>query len=173
MQLLYSSTCCYSVPAMITMSFRAEMVTPDGYSAAECAKRLSGAGADIVGVNCMRDPERTYPIIEQMRGATDAYLAAQPVAYACSNETPWFTGTAAFPDRLEPTRMTRYEMSDFAIRARDMGVNYIGSCCGSGAVHVREMARALGKISGEEDWTPDPENPMSDTEYNWRRVRDS
>ena len=150
-----------------------EMVTPDGFSAAECAKRLSDAGADIVGVNCMRDPERTYPIIEQMRGATDAYLAAQPVAYACSNETPWFTGTAAFPDRLEPTRMTRYEMSEFAIRARDMGVNYIGSCCGSGAVHVREMARALGKISGEEDWTPDPENPMSDTEYNWRRVRDS
>ena len=159
------------LPAMITMSFRAEMTTPDGFSAGECATRLADAGAEIVGVNCMRDPERTYPIIEEMRAATDVYLAAQPVAYACSNETPWFTGTAAFPDRLEPTRMTRYEMGDFAVRARDIGVNYIGSCCGSGAVHVREMARALGKISADDVWIADPDKPMSDTEYNWRRVR--
>ena len=106
-----------------------------------------------------------------MRAAADAYLAAQPVAYLCSVETPWFTGTAAFPDRLEPTRMTRYDMADFAIKARDSGVNYIGSCCGSGAVHVREMARALGKISSEPAWTPDPDRPMSDTEFNWSRVR--
>ena len=107
-----------------------------------------------------------------MRTATDAFIAAQPVAYECSNETPWFTGTPAFPDRLEPTRMTRFEMSRFAVKARDMGVNYIGSCCGSGAVHVREMARVLGKISTQENWTPDPDNPMSDTEFNWRRVRE-
>ena len=159
------------LPAMITMSFRAEPTTPDGFSAAECAARLSDGGAEVVGVNCMRDPERTYSIIDEMRAATDAYLAAQPVAYTCSNETPWFTGTGAFPDRLEPTRMTRYQMGEFAIKARDMGVNYIGSCCGSGAVHVREMARALGKLSDEANWTPDPENPMSDTEFNWRRVR--
>jgi betaine-homocysteine S-methyltransferase len=158
------------LPAMITMSFRAETTTPDGFSAAECVKRLAGAGAEIVGVNCMRDPERTYPIIEEMRAATDVYIAAQPVAYSCSNETPWFTGTAAFPDRLEPTRMTRFDMAEFATRARDMCVNYIGSCCGSGAVHVREMARALGKITDDSAWAPDPDNPMSDTEFNWRRA---
>ena len=54
-----------------------------------------------------------------------------------------------------------------------MGVDYIGSCCGSGAVHVREMARALGKISGDSDWVPNPDNPTGDTEFNWRRVRGS
>ena len=67
--------------------------------------------------------------------------------------------------------MTRYDMAEFATRARDMGVNYIGSCCGSGAAHVREMARALGKSSDGPSWVPDPDNPMSDTEFNWRRVR--
>ena len=56
------------------------------------AKAAEAAGADIVGVNCMRDPERTYPIIGELRAATDTYLAAQPVAHACSNATPWFTG---------------------------------------------------------------------------------
>ncbi len=161
------------LPAMITMSFRADATTPDSFTAGECAAKLSDAGADIVGVNCMRDPERTYPIIGELRAATDTYLAAQPVAHACSNATPWFTGSSAFPDRLEPTRMTRYQMADFAVRARDLGVNYIGSCCGSGAVHVREMARALGKVSVDPHWSPDPDSPMSDTEYNRRRVRGS
>jgi betaine-homocysteine S-methyltransferase len=158
-------------PAMITLAFRATNTTDDGVTAAECARRLSDAGAEIVGVNCMRDPERTYPIIAEMRAATDAYLAAQPVAYRTSDEVPWFTGTPAFPDRLEPTRLTRFDMADFAVRARDMGVDYIGSCCGSGAQHVREMARALGKYRETQRWTPDPSRPMSETEQNWDRVQ--
>lgn len=157
------------LPAMITLAFRTKPVTDDGVSAGECARILSGEGAEIVGVNCMRDPPRTYPVIEEMRRATKGFLAAQPVAFRCSDETPWFTGTSAFPDRLEPTQLTRYEMADFARKARDMGVNYIGSCCGSIACHVREMARALGKYREEQVWKPRPDAPMSETEFNWER----
>ena len=157
------------LPVMITLSFRGSNQTDDDVTAGECAKRLHDAGADIVGVNCMRDPERTYPIIEEMRNATGAYLAAQPVAFRCSDEVPWFTGTPAFPDRLEPTQLTRYEMEAFASKAKNMGVNYIGSCCGSIASHVREMARALGKYDEPEAWQPDPDDPMSETEFNWKR----
>ena len=36
-------------------------------------------------------------------------------------------------------------MAAYARRAREMGVNYIGSCCGSVAHHVRAMAEALGR----------------------------
>jgi betaine-homocysteine S-methyltransferase len=166
------------LPAMITLSFRGSNVTDDGVAAAECARTLSGEGAAIVGANCMRDPERMMPILEEMRRATSGYLAAQPVAFRCSHETPWFTGTPAFPDQLDPTQLTRYEMADFAVRARDLGVNYIGSCCGSIATHVREMARALGKQPPAEAdgplpavWRPDPSRPMSETEFNWERRR--
>lgn len=159
------------VPSMITMSFRSTTITQDGFPPSECAKRLAGAGAEIVGVNCMRDPERTYPIIEKMRSATDAFIAAQPVAYRCSDEVPWFTGSPAFPDRLEPTRLTRFDMGNFATKAKDMGVDYIGSCCGSGAQHVREMAKALGKVHESPAWIPNPDNPMSDTEFNWERIK--
>jgi len=157
------------VPAMITLAFRGRDVTDDGVSAAEAARTLSGEGADIVGVNCMRDPERMYPLIEQMRKAVKGNLAAQPVAFRCSDGVPWFTGTSAFPDRLEPTQLTRHEMADFARRAQAMGANYIGSCCGSVACHVREMARALGKYREKEVWQPRPKTPMSETEFNWER----
>ena len=36
-------------------------------------------------------------------------------------------------------------MGEFALRASDLGYNYIGSCCGSVAAHVREMAKASAR----------------------------
>ena len=162
-----------NLPAMITMSFRATTETDDGYSAADCARLLADAGAEIVGANCMRDPVHTYPILQEMRDATDAYIAAQPVAHRTSDETPWFTGTSAFPDKLEPTQMTRYEMADYAVKAKAMGVNFIGACCGTVAMHVREMAKVLGKFEEEQIWQPDPDKPMSETEFNWERRQES
>jgi betaine-homocysteine S-methyltransferase len=158
------------VPAMITVAFRGSNKTDDGFTAAECGRILEAEGADIVGTNCMRDPQRTYPIIEEMRQATKVFLAAQPVAFRCSDDVPWFTGSPAFPDKLEQIMITRYEMGDFARRAKDMGVAYIGSCCGSIATHVREMAKVLGKLQEQTVWHPRPEAPMSETEFNWEKA---
>src|SRR5439155_25328321 len=101
------------VPAMITLSFRDSNVLDDGVTAAEAARRLRDAGADIVGTNCMRDPERMYPIIEDMRNAVDGYIAAQPLAYPCPHDVPCVTGTPAVPDRLHPTQLTRCEPGGF------------------------------------------------------------
>jgi hypothetical protein len=57
-------------------------------------------------------------------------------------------------------------MADYAQRARDIGVNYIGACCGAVAVHIREMARVLGKHSEEaRPWKVDYDRPMSAYEY--------
>jgi betaine-homocysteine S-methyltransferase len=36
-------------------------------------------------------------------------------------------------------------MGTYATRAQALGINYIGSCCGSVAHHVRAMAEALGR----------------------------
>ena len=155
--------------SMITMSFRAGNVTEDGFTAAECARRLGDAGVHIVGLNCMRDPEHMYPLIEEMRQAFDGCLAAQPVAFRTTDDTPWFTGLPSFPDRLEPTQLTRFELGVFAERARDMGVNYIGGCCGCKATHMREMAKVLGKYEEKQQWNRRA-SYMSETEYNERSV---
>ena len=158
-----------SVPTMITLSFRGPDVLDDGVTATEATRRLHDAGADIVGTNCMRDPERTYPIIEEMRDASDGFLAAQPVAYRCSWDVPYFTGTSAFPDNLDPTTLTRFEMGEFAAKAQALGINYVGGCCGVIGSHIREMARALGKLSEEPVWQPNPLAPMSETEQHWEQ----
>ena len=62
-------------------------------------------------------------------------------------------GGSARRRRLSSRALPRIPMGEFALRARDMGYNFIGSCCGSVAVHVRDMAKALGKVSGaEREW---------------------
>ena len=154
------------LPVMVTMSFENEDVTPEGKTAAECARALVDAGADIVGLNCLRSPEHILPLAGEMRRAVKAYMACQPVAYRTTGENRDFTSLPAFPDQLDPYQLPRREMADYAVRARDLGVNYIGACCGAVASHIREMARALGKISADDRvWKKGGEKPMSAYEY--------
>ena len=141
-------------------------------SAAEAAKILADAGADIVGANCWMDPAHMLPIVEQMRKAVKVYIAAQPAAYRCTDEVPFFVGQKGFPDRLDSYKLTRYELGDFAKRARDIGVNYIGGCCGCEGSHIRQMARALGKKPTElREWNVDYEHPQSATEA-YKKLRE-
>ena len=155
-----------NLPVMVTMSFENEDVTPDGKSAADCARSLVDAGADIVGLNCLRSPEYTLPLAAEMRRAVKAYIACQPVAYRTTHDHRDFTSLPAFPDQLDPFQLSRREMADYATSARDLGVNYIGACCGAVASHIREMARALGKISADDRiWKKGGEKPMSAYEY--------
>ena len=155
-----------NLPVMVTMSFENEDVTPDGKSAADCARSLVDAGADIIGLNCLRSPEYTLPLAAEMRRAVKAYIACQPVAYRTTREHRDFTSLPAFPDQLDPYQLSRREMADYATKARDLGINYIGACCGAVASHIREMARALGKIPADDRlWKKGGDKPMSAYEY--------
>ncbi|HTS15645.1 MAG TPA: homocysteine S-methyltransferase family protein, partial [Candidatus Sulfotelmatobacter sp.] len=122
---------------------------------------------DIVGLNCLRGPAQTLPLLAEMRAAVPGHhLAAQPVAYRTTDEAPDFTALPAFPVGLDPYQLTRSEMARFALDARAAGADYIGSCCGSVAAHVREMARALAKLPPEDrSWRVDYGKPMSAYEY--------
>ena len=154
------------LPVMVTICFENKDETAEGTSAADAAKTLVDAGADIVGMNCLRSPEHTLPSMEKMRKAVDGYLACQPVGYRTPKETPDFTSLPEFPYGLDPLQLTRKAMSDYALRAREIGINYIGSCCGSVAEHVREMARVLGKLPAESRiWKKGGAKPMSAYEY--------
>jgi betaine-homocysteine S-methyltransferase len=155
------------LPVMVTICFENENQTTDGKSAAEAAKALVGAGADIVGMNCLRPPEHTLPWMEQMRKAVpSAYLACQPVAYRTPKEKPDFTSQPGFPYELDPLQLSRREMGEYARQARDMGIDFIGACCGTVAAHIREMAKVLGKLPEDSRiWNKGGEKPMSAYEY--------
>ncbi|MDB5077456.1 MAG: homocysteine methyltransferase [Chloroflexi bacterium] len=150
------------LPAMITMGFETVPVAREGDSPAECARKLEAAGAEIVGINCLRNPEYTLPLMVEVRNAVACYTACQPVAYRTPAEQPNFTALPEFPTGLTPLQLSRQAFGDFALKARDLGINYIGSCCGSVAEHVREMARVLGKLPEDtRQWRVDYGKPMS------------
>jgi betaine-homocysteine S-methyltransferase len=156
------------LPVIVTMSFEKDPHSYEGDTPAECARVLADAGVDVVGINCLRGPDHTLPLMAEVRAAVDGFVACQPVAYRTTDEQPDFTSMPEFPFGLDRLQLSRQEMADYAVKARDMGVNFIGSCCGSVASHVREMARALGKVPIEDDeieWRVDYDKPMSAFEY--------
>jgi betaine-homocysteine S-methyltransferase len=152
--------------AMVTMSFEQDPHSYEGHSPAECCKRLADAGAEIVGVNCLRNPAATLPLMAEIRQAVSGFIACQPVAYRTPEYSHDFTAQPEFPHGLEALQLSRAEMADYAVRARDLGIDFIGSCCGSVASHVRAMARALGKLAPEERaWRSTSGKAMSAYEY--------
>jgi betaine-homocysteine S-methyltransferase len=155
------------LPVMATMSFeKFPAQSYEGDSPADCARKLSDAGADIVGVNCLNGPEQQLPLAIQMREAVGGYVATQPVAYATTDDKPDFTSTPSFPYDLDPLQVTRHQMAEFARRANEAGIQYIGSCCGSIAGHVRAMGKVLGKLpEAERTWKSATGKAMSAYEY--------
>lgn len=149
----------HGLPAVITFASTGEE-TIDGYAFEEACKRVEAAGADVVGMNCSRGPATMLPILERIRAAVSCHVAAQPVPYRTTPEQPTFValqhedGSRAFPVALDPFVLTRFEMADFAVAARDLGVSYIGICCGGAPHHVRSMAEALGRTVPASRYSP-------------------
>jgi betaine-homocysteine S-methyltransferase len=154
------------VPAVLTMTFHQRNETPEGWTAEDACKRLEDAGADVVGLNCSRGPKTMLPLLEAIRAAVDGYVAALPVPYRTTNETPTFQSlrdpAAAglpddrpFPTALDPFMCTRYEIAEFARTARGIGVDYLGVCCGAGPHHIRSLAEALGRTPQASRYTAD------------------
>jgi betaine-homocysteine S-methyltransferase len=135
--------------------------TMDGHELVDACRRLEDAGADAVGLNCSRGPRTMLPIVERIRAAVDCHVAALPVPYRTTQGQPTFQslrdpdGARVFPLGLDPFVCTRFEMAEFATAARDMGVHYVGVCCGGAPHHVRSMAEALGRTVPASRYSPD------------------
>jgi len=148
------------LPAMVTLAPTQPDQTRDGYTYAEACRILAAEGAQVVGLNCDRGPQTMMPLMAGIREKVDCAVAAQPVPYRTDAAAPTMqalrSGTTqrAFPLALEPFGCTRFEMAQFALQARDLGVDYVGICCGAGPHHVRAMAEALGREVPASKYSP-------------------
>jgi betaine-homocysteine S-methyltransferase len=151
------------LPAMVTMASSRPDGTWDGYSLPDACRILADHGATIVGLNCDRGPVTMLPLIASIRAQVSCAVAAQPVPYRTTADSPTMQSLRAegvdrvFPLALEPFTCPRHELAGFAASARDIGVNYIGICCGAGPQHVRAMAEALGREVPASKYSPSME----------------
>jgi len=142
--------------AAVTMTIHREPVTRDGLTPEDCCRMLADAGADVVGLNCIRGPRTMLPLIARIVRAVDVPVAALPVPYRTHSRQPTFQSLRdrhcdcipddmPFPVALDPFTCNRFEIAEFAKAAVGLGVRYIGLCCGAMPHHVRSIAEALGR----------------------------
>ena len=148
------------LPAVINFTSHKDK-TFDGYTWAEAAKEIEKAGADVVGLNCGRGPAAMLPVLKEIKDAISIPVAALPVAYRTTPEEPSFqsltlpSGESAYTLGLDAFLCTRKEMADFTKDALELGVEYIGICCGGEPYHVRQMVEALGRTTEASKYSPD------------------
>lgn len=159
----------FDFPAVVTFGLMAEGVLCDGYTVEDACRILEDEGAEVVGMNCFRGPATMMPFIKRIRETVSGHVAALPVPYRTTEREPTFfkltdpnspvpiPGERPFPTALDPLRCNRYEITLFAREAHEMGVRYLGVCCGAAPVHIREVAEALGRRPPASKYSPDLE----------------
>jgi betaine-homocysteine S-methyltransferase len=152
--------------AVITLAMHQENVTREKWSVADTCKRLADAGADVVGLNCIRGPATMMPLLREIRKTMKTHMAALPVPYRTTPDQPSFQslrdehyhhdhGSKPFPVALDPFTCNRFEIADFGREALAMDIRYLGVCCGAGPHHIRALAESVGKKPPASRYSPD------------------
>ena len=152
--------------AVITLAMHRADVTRENWTVADACKRIADAGADVVGLNCIRGPATLMPLLRQVRDAVSIHVAALPAPYRTSESEPSFQslrdahwhydeGARPFPVALDPFTCNRFEIAAFGKDAFDMGIHYLGVCCGAGPHHIRALAEAVGKHPAASKYSAD------------------
>ena len=103
-----------------------------------------------------------FPHLEAIRAAVSCHVAALPVPYRTHEEQPTFQSLRdpefagqPFPTALDPFVCNRYELAEFGSAALELGVRYLGVCCGAGPHHIRSLAEAVGRTPAASKYTAD------------------
>ncbi len=104
-------------------------VTPE-----QAAKRLSAAGADVVGANCGQGMEGYIGICQRMRAATD-----KPLWIKANAGTPTVVGGEV----VYQTTAAQFAAHGPALRAA--GAQFIGGCCGTAPAYIAALWKELKK----------------------------
>ena len=147
------------LPVVLTIAPMALEEMADGVGIVETCQQLEQAGADVVGMNCFRGPDTMLPWLRKIRAAVSCHVGALPIPYRTTTEEPTFFNLSddratvpsphgrTFPTALDPLYANRYEVGAFASDASELGINYLGVCCGASPMLVRQVAEAVGRTT--------------------------
>jgi len=125
-----------AVPLVALLTFPAEALPAERKPQAAVVTRLL-LDHDLLaaGVNCAPGPQGALEILEQI-GEAQTPLAAMPNAGLLVRRDGRILLPPATPSYL----------ATFATRAAQLGVGFVGGCCGTGPEHIHAMAAAVSGI---------------------------
>ena len=125
-----------SLPVMVSMAFTTEARggrTIMGSSAEECARKLTDAGADVIGTNCGDlDPSQMAVVVSLLGSATSLPILAEPNA-----------GKPKLVDNLTVFDMAPAPFAAGIAECLRAGAHIVGGCCGTSPEHIRAVAGIL------------------------------
>ena len=105
-----------------------------GITPEKAAEGLEAAGADIVGSNCGNGIENMIEIAQKMRDVTE-----KPILVHSNAGIPDLKkGEIIYPES------PMYMLEGF-LKLKEVGVNIIGGCCGTGPEHIKALSDAIKK----------------------------
>jgi homocysteine S-methyltransferase len=123
------------LPVFAQMTVGQDGRTSLGSEPAQLAVALEAAGADVVGLNCSVGPAVMLDAIEEMAEATSLPLSAQP--------------NAGLPRTVRDRKIylaSPEYMAQYARRMIDVGVRFVGGCCGTTPEHIARMRDAVAAL---------------------------
>ncbi len=121
-----------SRPVLVQITVGEDGRTAYGADAARELARLEAAGADAVGLNCSVGPAVLLDVLEEAADRVGVPLLAQP--------------NAGLPRTVRDRKMYMASpdyMARYARRFADVGVRFVGGCCGTTPEHVARIAHTV------------------------------
>jgi 5-methyltetrahydrofolate--homocysteine methyltransferase len=121
-----------------TMTFAAGATgykTMMGVSCERAAKKLTEAGADVVGANCGNGPEQMVTIAAEMRKHTKLPILIH--------------ANAGMPQLLDGKTVFLQTPADIAAKVKDLvaaGASIIGGCCGTTPAHIAAIKAEVDRL---------------------------
>jgi 5-methyltetrahydrofolate--homocysteine methyltransferase len=122
------------LPIIATMSFDTNLRTMMGVKPAMAVTQLSSVGVRIIGANCGRGTDEMRQIAQEM---VDARPEGVFIITQSNSGLPKLVGDTFIYEG------TPDEMAIYAAEMKAMGVNIVGSCCGSTPAHTQAIAAAI------------------------------
>jgi len=123
-----------NLPIIVTFSFDTNMRTMMGVKPSVAVTTLAAEGVRIIGANCGRGVDEMRVIAKEL---TDARPDGVYIITQSNAGLPKLVGGDFVYDG------TPEEMAKYAQDMKTLGVNVIGSCCGSSPAHTKAMAAAI------------------------------
>ena len=122
------------LPVIVTFSFDTNLRTMMGVKPSVAVTTLAAEGVRIIGANCGRGVDEMRVIAKEL---TDARPDGVYIITQSNAGLPKLVGGDFIYDG------TPEEMAKYAQDMKELGVNVIGSCCGSSPAHTKAMAATL------------------------------
>lgn len=126
------------LPLVVSMIFDEKGRLLTGADVQTACAVAEGLGADAIGFNCGLGPKQMIPLVEELQKYCSTPVIVMP--------------NAGLPESINGKTVYNVEPDEFAEYMREIaqiGVSYLGGCCGTTPEHIKAMIEATKDIEAK------------------------